>query len=69
MRNNPTKERWEAAFSVVEQAVSRGVPDVAAVAARTLAQNIPEGVTALPPSVSSLAPVLAKAKILRRNGR
>lgn len=69
VRNNPTKERWEAAFSVVEQAVSRGAPDVAALAARTLAQNIPEGVTALPPSVSSLAPVLAKAKILRRNGR
>jgi AAA domain (dynein-related subfamily) len=66
VRNNPTKERWEAAFKVVEQVVSRGAPDIAAVAARSLAQNIPEGVTALPPSIGSLAPVLSKAKILRR---
>ena len=63
---NPTKERWEAAFLVVEQAVARGSADVAAIAARTLAQNIPEGVTALPPTVASLAPVLGRSGILRR---
>jgi hypothetical protein len=51
----PTKERWEAAFKVVEQAVQRGAADVAAVAARTL-----------PPAVVALAPVLDKAGILRR---
>jgi hypothetical protein len=63
---NPTKERWEAAFSVVEQAVARGSADVAAVAARTLAQHVPDGVVALPPSVSSLAPVLSRSGLLRR---
>jgi len=62
----PTKERWEAAFKVVEQAVDRGAADVAAVAARTLAKHVPEGLTSLPPSVVALAPVLDKAGILRR---
>lgn len=59
-----TVERWEAAFAVVEQAVARGVPDVAAVAARTLAQNVPEGMTVLPPTLTSLAPVLGRAGLL-----
>ncbi|HEU0133003.1 MAG TPA: ATP-binding protein [Mycobacteriales bacterium] len=63
---NPTKERWEAAFAVVKQAVRKGAPDVAAVAARTLAANVPPGVDALPPAITTLAPVMAKAGILRR---
>jgi hypothetical protein len=62
----PTKERWEAAFKVVEQAVERGAADVAAVAARTLAKNVPEGLEAFPPAVLALAPVLDKAGLLRR---
>ncbi len=64
VKANPTKERWEAAFEVVQQAVARGSADVAAVAARSLAQNIPPGVDALPAAVGSLAPVLNRAGIL-----
>jgi hypothetical protein len=63
---NPTKQRWEAAFAIVEQAVDRGAPDIAAVAARTLAAHMPDGVEGLPPGVTALAPVMAKAGILRR---
>ena len=63
---NPTKERWLAAFSIVEQAVKKGAPDVAAVAARTLAEHAPADVGALPPAVASLAPVLTRAGLLRR---
>jgi hypothetical protein len=66
---NCTKERWEAAFSLVEQAVARGVPDVAAVAARSLAQHVPPGIDALPPSLTSLAPVMGKAGLLGRRNR
>jgi MoxR-like ATPase len=62
----PSKERWEAALEIVQQAVSRGSADVAAVAARSLAQNVPPGVEALPPAVGSLAPVLGRAGLLRR---
>jgi hypothetical protein len=63
---NPTRERWEAAFAIVERAVGHGAADIAAVAARTLAANMPPGVDALPPGLTSLAPVMAKAGILRR---
>lgn len=63
---NCTKERWEAAFVVVEQAVARGIPDVAAVAARTLAQNVPPGIESLPPALSALSPVLSRAGLLGR---
>ena len=66
VKANCTKERWEAAFVIVQQAVSRGSADVAAVAARSLAQNVPPGVDALPPAIASLAPVLDKAGILPR---
>lgn len=65
VRANPTKERWEAAFEVVQQAVTMGSADVAAVAARSLAQDIPPGVDALPSAVGSLAPVLNRAGLLR----
>jgi hypothetical protein len=61
-----TKERWEAAFSVVEQAVARGVPDVAAVAARALAQHPPAGLDSLPSSLTALAPVMGKAGLMGR---
>ena len=64
VRANPTKERWEAAFEVVQQAVTMGSADVAAVAARSLAQDIPPGVDALPSAVGSLAPVLNRAGLL-----
>ena len=63
---NPTKERWEVAFQVVEQAVARGSADVAAVAARSLARCMPPGVDALPQAVGSLAPVMDRAGLLRR---
>jgi hypothetical protein len=63
---NCTKERWEAAFEIVQKAVSQGSADVAAVAARALAKNVPPGVTALPAAVGSLAPVLDRAGVLRR---
>jgi hypothetical protein len=66
---NPTIARWEAAFRVIEQVVARGAPDVAAVAARTLAEQAPAGLTALPPAISALAPVLSGAGILRRHPR
>lgn len=66
VKAKPTKERWEAAFEVVQQAVSMGSADVAAVAARSLAQDIPAGVDALPSAVGSLAPVLGRAGLLRR---
>jgi hypothetical protein len=65
VKAHPTKERWENAFEVVEQAVARGSADIAAVAARSLAQNVPQGVTELPKSLGSLAPVLSKAGILK----
>ena len=66
VRSNPTRERWEAAFEVVQQAVAMGSADVAAVAARSLAQDIPPGVDALPSAVGALAPVLDRAGLLRR---
>jgi hypothetical protein len=64
---NPTKERWEVAFQVVEQAVSRGSADIAAVAARALARCMPPGVDALPQALGTLAPVMDRAGLLRRH--
>jgi hypothetical protein len=66
---NPTVERWEAAFVVIEQVVTRGAPDVAAIAARTLAEHAPAGLQTLPPAMVALAPVLANAGLLRRRAR
>jgi hypothetical protein len=63
---NPTKERWEAAFQVVGQAVEAGAADVAAVASRALAKCAPPDVEALPPALASLAPVLGRAGLLGR---
>ena len=63
---NPTADRWQAGFAVIEQAVQRGAPDIAAVAARALAACMPPEVTSLPPSLTSLAPVLAGAGLLGR---
>ena len=64
---NPTAERWQAGFAVIEQAVKRGAPDIGAVAARALASCVPDDVGALPPSLTSLAPVLAGAGLLGRH--
>jgi hypothetical protein len=67
---DPTVDRWHAGFAVIEQAVKRGAPDVAAVAARALAACAPPDVGELPSSLVALAPVLAGAGILgRRRGR
>lgn len=63
---NPTATRWEAAFEVIEQAVSRGASDIAAVAARGLAECAPPGLESLPATLTTLAPVLGKAGLLRR---
>jgi hypothetical protein len=62
----PTRERWEAAFQIVEQAVQLGASDVAAVAARALAKCVPPDVPALPPTLTALAPVLDRAGLLHR---
>jgi hypothetical protein len=62
---HPTKERWEAPFEIVEQAVGRGSADVAAVAARALAKCMPDDVEVLPASLGALAPVLDRAGLLR----
>jgi hypothetical protein len=66
VKSNPTTERWEAAFEIVQQAVARGSADIAAVAARSLAQSMPPGIDALPAAVGALAPVLDRAGLLRR---
>jgi hypothetical protein len=67
---NPTRERWNAAFEIVEQAVRKGAPDIAAVASRTLAAHMPAGIESLPSGLTALAPVMSKAGLLRtRAGR
>lgn len=63
---DPTPARWEAAFGLIEQAVNRGAADIAAVAARTLAECAPAGLEALPASLTALAPVLGRAGLLKR---
>ena len=59
---NPTVERWHAGWQVVI-GVGKATPDVAAVAARTLAQCRPPGAVA-PPEVKLFAPMLAEAGLL-----
>jgi len=58
----PTVERWMAGWQVVVR-VGERAPDVAAVAARTLAQCRPAGAVA-PPEVKLFAPLLAEAGLL-----
>jgi hypothetical protein len=56
---NPTLERWTAGWRVLARAGERA-PDVAAVAARVLAQCRPEGAAA-PPEVKIFLPLLRDA--------
>ena len=59
---NPTIERWNAGWQVLARAGERA-PDVAAVAARVLAQCRPAGAPA-PPQVKLFAPILKDAGLL-----
>jgi hypothetical protein len=59
---DPTPERWTAGWKVLGKAAS-GAPDVAAVAARTLARCRPDG-TPLPAEVRLFAPVLRDAGLI-----
>jgi len=59
----PTPQRWVAGWQVLGKAAETA-PDVAAVAARTLARCRPDGV-ALPDEVRLFAPVLRDAGLLR----
>lgn len=59
---NPTIERWNAGWKVLAKAGERA-PDVAAVAARVLAQCRPPGAAA-PPEVKLFAPLLKDAGLL-----
>lgn len=59
---NPTLERWNAGWKVLARAGERA-PDVAAVAARVLAQCRPDGAAA-PPEVKMFAPLLRDAGLL-----
>ncbi len=59
---DPTVERWNAGWKVLAKAGERA-PDVAAVAARVLAQCRPEGAAA-PPEVKIFAPLLRDAGLL-----
>jgi hypothetical protein len=58
----PTVERWHAGWEVVAR-VGRSAPDVAAVAARTLARCRPPAAVA-PPEVKLFAPMLKEAGLL-----
>jgi hypothetical protein len=60
---DPTPERWAAGWRVLGKAAD-GAPDVAAVAARTLAKCRPDG-TPLPAEVRLFAPVLRDAGLIR----
>ena len=60
---DPTPQRWVAGWQVLGRAAS-GAPDVAAVAARTLARCRPDG-TPPPDEVKLFAPVLRDAGLLR----
>jgi len=60
--SNPTPERWLAGWRVLEKA-ARQSPDIGAIAARVLAQNRPDGVSA-PPEASIFLPVLQAAGLL-----
>jgi hypothetical protein len=59
---NPTVDRWNAGWKVLARAGERA-PDVAAVAARVLAQCRPAGAAA-PPEVKMFAPLLRDAGLL-----
>ncbi|HEV2766212.1 MAG TPA: MoxR family ATPase [Acidimicrobiales bacterium] len=58
----PTPERWQAGWKVVAK-VGEGAPDVAAVAARTLARCRPAA-TVAPPEIKLFAPLLKDAGLL-----
>jgi hypothetical protein len=60
---DPTPQRWVAGWQVLGRAAS-GAPDVAAVAARTLARCRPDG-TPPPAEIKLFAPVLRDAGLLR----
>jgi hypothetical protein len=60
---DPTPQRWAAGWQVLGKA-AESAPDVAAVAARTLARCRPDGAT-LPVEVHLFAPVLRDAGLLR----
>jgi AAA domain (dynein-related subfamily) len=60
---DPTPQRWAAGWQVLGKA-AESAPDVAAVAARTLARCRPDGAT-LPAEVHLFAPVLRDAGLLR----
>jgi hypothetical protein len=59
---NPTLDRWYAGWKVLVRAAETA-PDVAAVAARVLAQCRPEGAVA-PPEIKMFAPLLRDAGML-----
>ncbi len=63
--SNPTRERWEAGWTVLAKAVDAGVPDVAARAAADLAamrdQNWP-----VPAQIDAFVEVLSLSGVLRR---
>lgn len=61
---NPTEQRWLAAWKVLGHAADKGA-DVAALAARVLAQCRPNGVAA-PAELRLFAPVLREAGLLDR---
>lgn len=60
--SNPTPDRWLAGWRVLEKAAHQS-PDIGAIAARVLAQNRPDGVSA-PPEASIFLPVLKAAGLL-----
>lgn len=60
--SNPTPDRWLAGWRVLEKAAHQS-PDIGAIAARVLAQNRPDGVSA-PPEASIFLPVLQAAGLL-----
>jgi hypothetical protein len=62
--DEPTEQRWLAAWKVLARAAEKGA-DVAALAARILAQCRPDGVAA-PAELRLFAPVLREARILER---
>lgn len=64
--SNNTVSRWESGWTVMAKAVDAGVPDVAAIAARSLAQNRPDGAR-VPQAAAAFAPILKSAGILPDN--
>jgi hypothetical protein len=60
---DPTEERWVTAWKVLARAAEQGA-DVAALAARVLAQCRPEGVAA-PAALTLFAPVLREAGLFQ----